>query len=130
MRAPGVLEAFGTVRAGAYDIGRLAERYTDVDLAGIEDSYSHRNRHTAKVLARISGRWQQAFEHHGVATTFVAAKTWQHAILSLSPRAKRDERKAAAKAFARSAYGVKAPTEDEADSICLATYLVSVGVPG
>lgn len=94
------------------------------DLVAVEEPFVHpRNPSTGLALARLLGRWLQAFESRGFATVTIPASMWQVAILpGVTQRTRSVERKAASVAFARERFGVDV-TDDEADAIALATWV-------
>lgn len=114
----------------ALAIERFAECVTGrhrIDAVAIEDNYlgaeGKGNPVTMKALARMVGRWQQAFEVRGVETCLVLPQVWQSAVLKgfMHARSDRATRKKAAKIWARGMFHVSA-TEDECDAIVLATF--------
>lgn len=118
----GNLAGYGTVTTtNAWEIDLFAGRYGKDwgDVAFCEDNYLGFNPHVSKVLARITGRWQQAFEVRGVRVEFVAAKSWQCKMLP--GHKKRKELKAAAQQWVADRHGI-AVTEDEADAIVMGEY--------
>lgn len=91
-------------------------------VVGIEDQYLDKNVQTVKVLARIGGRFMQAFEQAGAAVELVPAATWQSAVLGRFGGKRRADRKKAAAIWARSiAPGL---TQDEADGLGIAVHLL------
>lgn len=126
--AHGVLKAVDGEVVGEF-AGRMATGSLTIDVVVIEDCYldetERRNVDTLKVLARLVGRWQQAFEALGLSTTLVMADVWQRFLLTgLMPRqAKREARKAAAKTWARATFK-EALGSDESDAVGLAVYWV------
>jgi Holliday junction resolvasome RuvABC endonuclease subunit len=114
--------------AGAADVESAAKRLAvySADVVVVEEPFVHpRNPATGLVLARLLGRWLQAFEVRGLTCVTTPASMWQPAMLSglLPARADRGARKAAALRWVRSTFGVEV-TEDEADAITMATYVL------
>lgn len=103
--------------------GRMAMSGPTIDVVVIEDAYLDKNVDTVKVLSRLVGRWQQAFEALGLATRLVMADVWQRGILSglITPKTHRDGRKKAAKLWAQATFG-EALDENEADGAAMATF--------
>lgn len=95
------------------------------DLVAVEEPFVHPAQPLAGlVLARLCGRWLQALEGRGLATVTVPASMWQTRVLpGITSRSRSPERKAAAVALAQQRFGVQV-TEDEADAIALALYVV------
>ncbi len=96
-----------------------------IERVAIEDCYLEKNVDTLKKLARLTGRWQQEFETRGLLTELVMADVWQRGVLrgliaSSSPRA---ARKAAAQKWVKWTYTMSVEP-DEADAICLATWML------
>lgn len=100
----------------------LDERLTDLKVVccAIEDQYLDKNIDSLKKLARTSGRWQEAALSHGIKVEFVAATTWQRAVLGRSAK-KRDVLKRSSVAIAEAETGIKMKS-DAADAFCLARY--------
>lgn len=97
-------------------------------IAVIEDSYlAHgpkANVGTAKLLSRMIGRWEMALAAREVPSELVLPAQWQGETLAgfLPPgRATRDQRKAAAAAWALAVHRVKV-TGDAADAVGIATW--------
>lgn len=119
----------GTERAAAIEamVSRLTARFV-IDVAAIEDNYlaqgEQENVVTLKALARLCGRWEQAWEARGVATMLVLAQRWQVGLLAglCGPRSDRKTRKAASAMWCRATFGVT-PSEDASDAIGLATWV-------
>jgi Holliday junction resolvasome RuvABC endonuclease subunit len=94
------------------------------DVVAVEEPFVHpRNPSTGLVLARLLGRWLQAFEGRGFAAVTVPASMWQPAVLpGITNRSRSTGRKAAAIALARDLFAVEVG-EDAADAIGLAVYV-------
>jgi Holliday junction resolvasome RuvABC endonuclease subunit len=94
-------------------------------LAVVEEPFVHpRNPATGLVLARLLGRWLQAFETKGVPTATIPASMWQTKVLpGVTWRTRSADRKMAAVTFARATFGVDV-SEDVADAIAMATWVV------
>jgi hypothetical protein len=78
---------------------------------------------TLRTLARLCGRWEQAFGVYGADVELVRASDWQGRILGGFGGKKRAGLKKAAKLWARGTFG-ESFTEDEADSVGIATSLL------
>lgn len=124
------LIAHGVLKAVDSDVvtefsGRMATGNRTIDVVVIEDCYLDENVDTVKLLSRLVGRWQQAFEALGLSTHLVLADVWQRFLLTgLMPRqAKREARKEAAKTWARATFK-EALGSDESDAVGLAVYWV------
>jgi hypothetical protein len=103
--------------------GQMATRGPTIEVVAIEDAYLGENVDTLKTLARLVGRWQQAFEALGLETRLVMADVWQRGILMglISRTSGREARKKAAAVWARATFGtILGP--DEADAAGLATW--------
>lgn len=122
-----VLSGVRRIRTAADVEAVVAELAAHVpDLVTVEEPFSHpRHPLAGLVLARLVGRWLQAFEVRGLATVTTPASLWQPAILAglMGRRALRPERKAAAIIWCRATFGVVA-TEDQADAIAMTTYVL------
>src|SRR5579862_2139046 len=110
-----------------HDIDRLAGEWTrdpQPHLVVVEEPFVHpRYPLAGLVLARLLGRWLQAFEGRGFATATVPASMWQTSMLPGVTRWTRSElRKAAAVRWVRERYGAEVG-EDAADAIVLATWV-------
>lgn len=119
---------YGTLQARtAADVEWAAAHLTTdaVDLVAVEEPFIHpKMPGSGLALARLLGRWLQAFEARGLATTTIPASMWQTRLLpGVFTRTRSADRKAAAIAFARDVFGVVV-TADEADAIALAVYTV------
>lgn len=103
--------------------GRMTNGKDEIDLVVIEDAYLDKNVDTVKQLSRLVGRWEQAFETLGVETKLVMASVWQMRILTglITPKSKRDERKLAAKRWAKATFNEDLGP-DEADASAIATH--------
>lgn len=114
----------GTITVASWlDIERAADaiaRYQPTVVA-VEDCFIRPNDHTGIMLAKLVGRWEQALQSRGIRTILVLASRWQPAVLPITHRAKRAERKAAAQAFVLERFGLSVG-EDAADAICLAVW--------
>lgn len=121
------LLAYGiaTVRLAA-DVERLAGELVTAapDVVAVEEPFVHpRNFSTGLALARLLGRWLQAFEVRGVTAVTIPASMWQRAVLAgVGGRTRSAERKAAAQAFVLERFGVEVG-EDAADAIAMAVYV-------
>jgi hypothetical protein len=120
--------AYGCLTAVDADVvtefsGQIVHRGPAVDVVAIEDCYLDQNVDTVKILSRLVGRWQQAFEALGLETHLVLADTWQRGILTglMGPRSNREARKRAAAVWARATFGTVLEA-DEADAAGLATW--------
>jgi hypothetical protein len=122
--AHGILHSVDHEVVGEF-AGRMATASLTIDVVVIEDAYLDKNVDTVKVLSRLVGRWQQAFEGLGLETQLVMADVWQRGILAgpLMPAvgATRATRKKAAKIWAQATFG-ESLDENEADAAGLATY--------
>jgi Holliday junction resolvasome RuvABC endonuclease subunit len=109
----------------AADVEAVVAQVAEVgaDLVAIEEPFVHpRNPSTGLVLARLLGRWLQAFEARGLTTATVPASMWQPRLLpGVSYRTPSAARTAAPIEFVRQHFGVAAE-EDAADAICLALW--------
>jgi Holliday junction resolvasome RuvABC endonuclease subunit len=92
-----------------------------VHIAILESAYIGANARSALSVARQVGRWQEALESRGIQVILVPASEWQCALLPITPRAKRDERKAASMALAGQLFG-GALDEHASDAALLAHY--------
>jgi len=108
---------------------RILARVDAIDLVGIEDNYLDTNEDkanvvTLKALARLAGRFEQAFEALGVETVLVNPQRWAVGILSglISPRSTREARKAASTLWVRSTFKLVVG-HDTADGVAIATYV-------
>jgi Holliday junction resolvasome RuvABC endonuclease subunit len=103
--------------------GRILMSAPTVTVVAIEDAYLDKNVLTVKVLSRLVGRWQQAFEAYGLATRLVMAEVWQQGVLGglIGRGTDRAGRKKAAKIWAQATFS-EALDENEADAAALATY--------
>jgi Holliday junction resolvasome RuvABC endonuclease subunit len=119
------------VRHGVADIASAAdvERTADLlalhrpDLVCVEAPFVRVNAATGLTLARLLGRWLQAFERRDIPTATVLASTWQPIVLvgRMTPRTKGPDRKLAAQAWALETFGLELP-EDEADAAGIAAW--------
>lgn len=89
----------------------------------IETPYLDKDPSAAIKLGRIVGRWEQECERRGLPVQLAMASVWQMGLLNglIRPSSPRAARKAAARQWVKSAYGITA-REDEADGLCLATW--------
>ena len=79
---------------------------------------------TLRTLARLCGRWEQAFGERGADVYLVAASDWQRRILGARfGGTKRDEIKKAAQLWALGTFRVRL-TQDEADACAIAADLL------
>jgi Holliday junction resolvasome RuvABC endonuclease subunit len=94
-----------------------------VDVVVIEDAYLDENVLTVKVLSRLVGRWQQAFEALGLGTRLVMATVWQSGILKglIGAGTDRIGRKKAAKIWSNATFG-EVLNENEADATGIAVW--------
>jgi hypothetical protein len=122
-----VLSGVRRIRTAADVAAVVAELAAQApDVVAIEEPFIHPRQPLAGlVLARLLGRWLQAFEGQGITCVTTPASLWQPAMLAglMGPQALRAERKAAAQAWCRVTFGVVA-TEDQADAIAMATYVL------
>ncbi|HJX54591.1 MAG TPA: hypothetical protein VJ801_17625 [Polyangia bacterium] len=93
------------------------------DVVAIELPWMGKNAHTLEVLARLCGRFEQAFEAQGCPVVLVRAKTWQTAILTglITTTSKREQCKRAARTWCKATFGVDLD-EDRADAVGIATW--------
>jgi Holliday junction resolvasome RuvABC endonuclease subunit len=100
---------------------------TTLDVVAVEEPFVHpRNPATGLALARLLGRWLQAFESRDLTTVTVPAAMWQTNVLpGVTNRTRSADRKEAARTFARDRFNVEV-TEDEADAIAMATWVARV----
>ena len=113
-----------TIRAAADVELAVAELASaNPDLVTVEEPFIHpKYPMTGLVLARLLGRWLQAFEARGFTTVTIPASMWQPGVLpGITRQTRSAQRKAAAVAFARERFGVEVG-EDAADAIALATF--------
>jgi Holliday junction resolvasome RuvABC endonuclease subunit len=108
---------------------QILARVGTIDVVGIEDNYLDTNEDkanvvTLKALARMVGRWEQAWEAIGVDTVLVNPQKWAAGILTglIGPRANRQARKKASGLWVKATFGLT-PQEDEGDGIAIATFL-------
>lgn len=87
----------------------------------IEEQFHRRNLNTLKVLARNSGRWQEACEAAGLKVEWVNPRTWQSAIFRGAGRT-RDQLEIAYTSLARSETRVSDLPVDVAAAYCLGRY--------
>ena len=121
------LERHGTLTVrSAADVDAAASELAGAgpDVVAVEEPFIHpRNPATGLALARLLGRWLQAFEGRGFTVVTVPASMWQPATLpGVTQRTRSAERKAAAVAFARERFNVEVG-EDAADAIALAVFV-------
>ena len=121
----------GTCFVAAYhDVERAADEVATFapSLVAIEEPFVRVNPATGLYLARLLGRWLQAFERRGLPTATVLASTWQPVVLGtrITTRTPSAMRKAAAVAWARERFGVDLP-EDEADAAGIAAWALARG---
>jgi len=95
-----------------------------VRLVGLEEPYLGENPRSLKVLARLVGRFEQAFGEAGIPTMLVPAQTWQTAVLGRFGGMKREERKKACRIWAKAMFGLDLD-EDAADAAGLAYHLAT-----
>ena len=114
----------------AADVTATVARLADwrPDIVAIEEPFAHRRSPIAGMtLARLLGRWLQAFELAGLGTVSIPASMWQTGTLpGFTPRMKSPQRKAAAVALVRNLFGVDVGP-DEADAIGLALFTLRHG---
>ena len=91
------------------------------DAVAIELPYMGKNAHTLEVLARMCGRFEQAFESTGAQVQVVRASQWQTSILGRFGGKTRAGLKLAAVAWAKGTFGVSLPS-DAADAAGLACF--------
>jgi Holliday junction resolvasome RuvABC endonuclease subunit len=92
-----------------------------LDAVAIELPWLGKNPHTLEVLARLCGRFEQAFEPSGADIRVVRAVEWQTAILGRFGGKTRAGLKLAAVAWAKGTFGVSLPS-DAADAAGLAVF--------
>jgi Holliday junction resolvasome RuvABC endonuclease subunit len=116
-------------RAGAISDLIAAAAGDGVVLAGLETPYLDKNPDTTIKLAMIAGRFAQELDHHRIPCAQLRADEWQKGLLTglISGRSDRGLRKRAARAWVHATYKLDV-TEDEADAICLATWLAKRAV--
>ena len=91
------------------------------DIVAIELPWLGKNAHTLEVLARLCGRFEQAFEPTGAKVQVVRASEWQSSILGRFGGKTRAGLKLAAIAWAKGTFGVSLPS-DAADAAGLACW--------
>ena len=93
------------------------------DVVAIECPWLGKDPHALEVLARLCGRFEQAFEAAGCQVLVVKAAQWQCATLTglMTQRSKRAERKRASKLWCKSTFGVDL-SDDESDAAAIATW--------
>lgn len=104
--------------------GRVHASNVAVDMVVVEDLYFAKDANMVKKLARLTGRWQQAFEVLGFSTKLVMASAWQKSLLSGLMNAgssDRNARKKACQLWVKATFGAELPV-DEADAVGLAVY--------
>jgi Holliday junction resolvasome RuvABC endonuclease subunit len=102
--------------------GRVVNAHA-IELVAIEDNFLGKNPATLKVMARIVGRWQQAFEPLGVDTDLIEPSRWRSVLRGfIQPGAQRAACKDAAQRFARMVLGAKDLGTDAAEAACLAVF--------
>lgn len=106
------------------ELASFAQHPWRVDVVGLEEPYLGNNPHALKVLARLIGRFEQAFGVVGIETVLVPAQTWQTAVLGSFGGKKREDRKKAARIWAKAMFGRDLP-QDAADAAGLAYYLAT-----
>lgn len=123
LRPDGARHSSGTIpRPTLRNIEDFAARWgPELDHVVLESQYSA-NRQVAMKLAEARGMWRYALGIYGPKVQTVLPSVWQHAMLSIGPRAKRDERKAASVAWAKARYGVDMG-DDEADACAMVEWL-------
>lgn len=107
---------------------KMAGRF-EIDVVAIEDNYLDTNEDKANVvtlksLARMVGRWCQAFESRGITTVLANPQKWAVGVLRgvlMGPTSDRKTRKKACGIWVRATFKVQ-PEENEADAIGIATY--------
>jgi Holliday junction resolvasome RuvABC endonuclease subunit len=121
------------VVSGWADVERAADAIGafSPDLVVIEDCFVRANASTGIALAKLVGKWEQAFGRRGIPTAAVLASTWQPVILGgrISARARRAERKAACVQWAQERFGLVLD-EDLADDAAIATWGLKYALPG
>lgn len=118
----GVLRLDGKHGVPAQLIADLAAEW-HADFVGIEIPYVAKNVNTAMVLARLAGRFEQAFERAGSQVVVVRASEWQAGVLGRFGGVRRAEKKKAAALWARAMFG-RSLTEDEADAAGIAVHVL------
>lgn len=116
----------GSVDTGTADIiqtfaTNMATRRRAPDIVVIEDCYLDKNVQTLKALARLTGRWQQAFESMGLRTRLCMADVWQKRMLGQMGGAGRASRKKAAMTWCRAWFKAELDP-DAADAACMAAW--------
>lgn len=120
----------------AQAVDRVTRRFDPADVAvvAIEEQFLGKSPSTLVKLVETRTRWMQAFEALGHRVILVRPETWAKSSISGMPGgggtmhagAKREIRKAAAKAWVKAVYGVDVG-EDEADAICIGHHAMSTG---
>jgi Holliday junction resolvasome RuvABC endonuclease subunit len=93
------------------------------NVVAIECPWLGKDPHALEVLARLCGRFEQAFEAAGCQVVVVKAQQWQCAVLAglMNRTSKRAQRKRASKMWCLATYGVDLD-EDRSDAAALATW--------
>jgi Holliday junction resolvasome RuvABC endonuclease subunit len=111
--------------SGWNDVERVADTVADLRpvVVAIEAPFVRLNTATGLTLARLIGRWLQAFERRGTSTTAVLASTWQPIVLAgrMTTTTPGPARKLAAIAWALETFGIELPG-DEADAAGIAAW--------
>lgn len=89
-------------------------------IVAIELPWMGKNPHTLEVLARICGRFEQAFGPSGANVRVIRANQWQPKMLG-SCRLKREMLKRLSVAWCKAQFGLDLP-EDAADAAVMAAY--------
>lgn len=104
-------------------INEILEVVPLVDIVAIELPYLGKNVVTLRTLARLFGRFEQAFEPTGAEIVEALATQWQHQVLGRFGGRKREGLKKASKLWARATFGVDL-TEDESDAAGIAVHVL------
>jgi Holliday junction resolvasome RuvABC endonuclease subunit len=91
-------------------------------ICAIEDQYVAKNVHSAIILARCAGRWEEAACAADMSVVYIAAQTWQCAELGTRRVARRVQRKSASRVKAGAVWRGTIWSEHTADAALLARY--------
>lgn len=102
------------------EIQTLAREHTSQQVVAVELPWLGKDPHAMGVLARICGRFEQAFEPGGADVRVIQASQWQSKMLG-NVRMGRDALKRLAIMWCHANLGAKLP-EDAADAAVMAVY--------